>query len=103
MNQWAGWDLSVRHGYVVLPLQFFEWLPWLGGRLDEVPETEEGRLKYLASIRKPTITDDVRESLIKWYGQEKGKAAGIAEAFEICEYGRIPSEAEIKKLFPMLR
>jgi LmbE family N-acetylglucosaminyl deacetylase len=91
------------YGVAAHKSQFFEWLPWLGGRLDEVPETEEGRLKYLASIRKPTITDDVRESLIKWYGQEKGKAAGIAEAFEICEYGRIPSEAEIKKLFPMLR
>jgi LmbE family N-acetylglucosaminyl deacetylase len=41
-----------------------------------------------------------RDSLVKWYGEEKGKAVRFAEAFEICEYGRQPSEAEIKKLFP---
>jgi LmbE family N-acetylglucosaminyl deacetylase len=41
-----------------------------------------------------------REQLVKWYGPEKGKKIKYAEAFEICEYGRRPSETEIKKLFP---
>lgn len=41
-----------------------------------------------------------RERLVKWYGPEKGKKIKYAEAFEICEYGRRPSETEIKKLFP---
>lgn len=41
-----------------------------------------------------------REQLVKWYGPEKGKEIKYAEAFEICEYGRRPSEAEIKRLFP---
>jgi N-acetylglucosamine malate deacetylase 1 len=41
-----------------------------------------------------------RESLIKWYGPEKGAAAKFAEAFEICEYGRQPKPEEIKVLFP---
>ena len=41
-----------------------------------------------------------RESLIKWYGPEKGNAVKFAEAFEICEYGRQPSPEEVKVLFP---
>jgi LmbE family N-acetylglucosaminyl deacetylase len=41
-----------------------------------------------------------RAALIQWYGEEKGKAIQYAEAFEICEYGRQPSPAEIRQLFP---
>lgn len=41
-----------------------------------------------------------RADLISWYGEEKGKAFKYAECFEICEYGKQPSRAEIKKLFP---
>jgi N-acetylglucosamine malate deacetylase 1 len=40
-----------------------------------------------------------RESLIKWYGEEKGKNVKYAELFEICEYGKQPTDAEIRKLF----
>ncbi len=83
--------------------QFFEWLPWLGGQLDAVPESDAERVKWLAEKRKPSISDDVRKALIKWYGTEKGRSAVVAEAFEICEYGRRPSDEEIKRLFPMLK
>jgi LmbE family N-acetylglucosaminyl deacetylase len=83
--------------------QFFEWLPWLSGQLDELPASEDERIKWLAEKRKPSISDDVRKTLIKWYGIEKGRSVGVAEAFEICEYGRRPSDEEIKKLFPMLK
>ncbi len=83
--------------------QHFEWLPWTSGRLDEIPEDEEGRLDYLAKYRKVRITDQVRESLIKWYGKDKAATITDAEAFEICEYGRRPSDDEIRKLFPMIR
>jgi len=41
-----------------------------------------------------------RDTLIKWYGAEKGAAVKFAEAFEICEYGRQPKPEEIKVLFP---
>jgi len=44
--------------------------------------------------------DRFRESLIKWYGPERGAAVRFAEAFEICEYGRQPKPEEIKILFP---
>lgn len=82
--------------------QFFEWLPWVDGKLEEVPTSDSERLKWLAQKRKREITPAVRESLEKWYGKEKAEKATIAEAFEICEYGRRPSDEEIRKLFPML-
>lgn len=41
-----------------------------------------------------------RASLIEWYGEEQGKAVKYAEAFEVCEYGKRPSQAELKVLFP---
>ena len=50
--------------------------------------------------RNGGIADRFRDSLIKWYGTERGKAVKTAEAFEICEYGRRPSQAELKELFP---
>ena len=44
--------------------------------------------------------DRFRETLVKWYGPEQGKAVKYAEAFEICEYGRRPSPEQIRQLFP---
>jgi LmbE family N-acetylglucosaminyl deacetylase len=41
-----------------------------------------------------------RDMLTKWYGAEQGAAVKYAEAFEICEYGRRPSEQQIRELFP---
>lgn len=42
-----------------------------------------------------------RQALNRWYGAERGEKVKYAEAFEICEYGRQPSAAEIRKLFPL--
>ena len=53
--------------------------------------------------RNGRIADRFRDSLVKWYGPENGKAVKTAEAFEICEYGRRPSEAELKILFPFFK
>ena len=83
--------------------QFFDWLPWTAGILDEVPTDEKERLIWLAKRRSPKISDQERENLIKWYGMEKGSKINIAESFEICEYGKQPSNKEIKELFPMLK
>lgn len=81
--------------------QFYEWLPWIGGYLNEVPKDKEARKKWLATNRSGRVTPAVRASLEKWYGQ---RAAGVryAEAFEICEYGTQPSDDDLKRLFPML-
>ncbi|WP_430972730.1 PIG-L deacetylase family protein [Sunxiuqinia rutila] len=91
------------YGMAAHESQFFEWLPWLNGSLDRVPETEKERLKWLNAIRDQEINDEARTSLIKWYGPKKGKAVKKAEVFEICEYGRYPSDDEIRRLFPMLK
>ena len=40
------------------------------------------------------------KALNKWYGPERGQRIKYAEAFEICEYGRQPNDAEIRTLFP---
>lgn len=83
--------------------QFFEWLPWTMGKLDQVPKLEAERQEWLKEWRKPNITEKVRQSLNKWYGEDKAKLVKYAEAFEICEYGRRPSEEEIRKLFPFFQ
>jgi LmbE family N-acetylglucosaminyl deacetylase len=83
--------------------QFYEWLPWVDGRLDQVPKDPAERKAWLAQQRqKRQMTPAIRASLIKWYGEQAGNNVKSAEAFEICEYGRQPSEAEIRQLFPML-
>jgi LmbE family N-acetylglucosaminyl deacetylase len=82
--------------------QFYEWLPWVDRRLHEVPKDPAERRKWLAQERGGRITPEVRKALEKWYGPERAAKVQYAEAFEICEYGRQPSDAEIRQLFPML-
>jgi LmbE family N-acetylglucosaminyl deacetylase len=82
--------------------QFYEWLPWLDGRLDEVPKDKAARKEWLAKARAGNINPAVRASLVKWYGADAGAKVKYAEAFEICEYGSRPTEADIKRLFPFL-
>lgn len=81
--------------------QFFDWLPWTNGSLDQVPKDENERLKWLANWRTNTPDKSTRESLNKWYGDRAG-VIKHAEGFEICEYGKQPTDQEIKQLFPML-
>ena len=83
--------------------QFYEWLPWVAGNLEEVPKDAAARKAWLKSTRTREPGAAVRASLVKWYGLEKGNATKYYEAFEICEYGAQPSEARLRELFPMLR
>ena len=83
--------------------QFYEWLPWVDGKLNEVPKDPVERKAWLKRNWNRPPSAAVRESLVKWYGPEKGNAVKYYEAFEICEYGARPSEARIRELFPMLR
>jgi LmbE family N-acetylglucosaminyl deacetylase len=82
--------------------QFYEWLPWLAGRFEEVPKDAATRKAWLTKERAGRISPAVRASLVKYYGADAGAKVRYAEAFEICEYGRRPDEAEIKRLFPFL-
>lgn len=82
--------------------QFYEWLPWIANDPDEIPKGKEERIQWLKSKRALAPSPSVRAALEKWYGSEVSDKAQFAEAFEICEYGSQPDEAEIKRLFPML-
>ena len=64
------------------------------------PELRRAWLKERWVRRQGGEANTVRTLLIDWYGEEKGKKIQFAEAFEICEYGRQPSRAEIRQLFP---
>ncbi len=64
---------------------------------------ERGRREWLKTRweqRQSREADKYREQLIEWYGKERGQAVKFAEAFELCEYGRRPTAAELRKLFP---
>jgi LmbE family N-acetylglucosaminyl deacetylase len=81
--------------------QFYEWLPWTTGNLDLVPKDAMERKKWLAAqpmaVRK--AAPEWRVTLEKRYGAEATSIQHV-EAFEITEYGRQPSEEEIRRLFP---
>ena len=71
--------------------------------MKDIPKDPVGRRTWAAENhgrRYAQVADTYREALVKWYGAERGKSVKYAEAFEICEYGRRPDDAEIKKLFP---
>src|SRR6267142_937052 len=81
--------------------QFYEWLPWTVGQLDEVPKDPAVRKSWLATrpIAISNVRPEWRDAMEKLYGPEAQRIQH-AEAFEITEYGRRPSEEEIRKLFP---
>lgn len=83
--------------------QMYEWLPWVAHTLDQVPKDPAERRKWLGSRRDRDLSPAMRQALIKWYGEERGKQIKHAEAFEICEFGRRPNEATLRKLFPMVK
>ena len=82
--------------------QVYEWLPWVDGKLETVPKDPAERRKWIAKTRAFTPNATIRTALAKWYGAEKAAQILHAEAFEICEYGKQPSEQDIRALFPML-
>ena len=73
-------------------------------RTEVPPENDPpARRKWLKdrwSQRQAREADRFRDTLIRLYDEERGKAVKFAEAFEICEYGRQPTPAEIRELFP---
>jgi LmbE family N-acetylglucosaminyl deacetylase len=86
-----------------LESQFYEWNPWLGGYLDEVPKEKGERLAWTrarAQKRYGAIADRFRTLLTDALGPERGRDVKYAEAFEVCEYGTQPSKEELRRLFP---
>ncbi|MEO8766582.1 MAG: PIG-L family deacetylase [Ginsengibacter sp.] len=81
--------------------QYYEWLPWTEGELDLVPKDTTARRKWLAESASEDVNEEKRASLERWYGKEKASGISKIESFEICEYGLHPTDAGIRRLFPM--
>jgi LmbE family N-acetylglucosaminyl deacetylase len=85
--------------------QFYEWLPYNGGFLEQVPAGEQERRAWLGQLfrhRIRPLADRYRERLIETYGYAHGQAAEYVEVFEVSEYGGA-LEAELReRLFPFL-
>jgi len=50
--------------------------------------------------RQKNLAQRFRTEAARWYPAEKAATLQYLEAFEICEYGRRPDQAELKRLFP---
>jgi LmbE family N-acetylglucosaminyl deacetylase len=71
--------------------------------LEQVPTDPARQREWLMKrwvYRQSGEADLYRDTLIRLYGEDRGKLVKYAEAFEICEYGRRPSPDELKKMFP---
>jgi N-acetylglucosamine malate deacetylase 1 len=83
--------------------QMFEWLPWLEGKLDEVPADEGGRVAWLRRWYAGQIrprADRYRAALVAAYGSDRGRLIEFAEVYEISEYGSPLDTAARGRLFP---
>lgn len=93
------WDIKVN-ALDAHTSQFYEWLPWVDGRLDEVPKDKEARKRYLSNARTRPHPPAVREAINQIYGPGAADRIKRVETFELCEYGRQPSLNELRALFP---
>jgi N-acetylglucosamine malate deacetylase 1 len=85
--------------------QFYEWLPYNAGYLDQVPQGEEARRAWLADrIRRRIgpLADRYRDLVVQTYGPERGHQVRYIEAFEVSEYGAPLDAAARARLFPFL-
>jgi LmbE family N-acetylglucosaminyl deacetylase len=80
--------------------QMYEWLPWVDGRLAEVPKDAAARKAWLSRTRTGRITPAEMAAMEKRYGADQAKQIHHIEAFELCEYGRRPSLEELQAMFP---
>ena len=77
--------------------QVYEWLPWVDGRLADVPADAAARRAWLSKTRTSRLSEAVLAALSQRY---PGQTIRHAEAFELCEYGRRPPVAELREMFP---
>jgi LmbE family N-acetylglucosaminyl deacetylase len=70
------------------------------------PTSEPGRQQRRDQVRKELAgryaaqANRFRDALVKFYGEDKGRKVQYAQGFELCEYGRRPSDADMKGMFP---
>jgi len=89
--------------FAAMESQVYEWIPWLEGKLDSVPESEEKRLEWLAGQYAghfERAAARYTDLLTERYGAGHASGVKYAEGFELCEYGRQPSKEELWEMFP---
>jgi N-acetylglucosamine malate deacetylase 1 len=64
------------------------------------PAARKEILRISWQNRQGNLAKRFRDELVEWYGEKEGGAVKYAEAFEICEYGKRPSKADLRRLFP---
>jgi len=83
--------------------QMYEWLPYNGRYLEEVPAGERERRHWLRAHTEPRLrrqADLYRAKLKQLYGATRGQQIQYAESFEACEYGAPLTAENIGRLFP---
>jgi len=84
--------------------QFYEWLPYNTGTVDQVPASDSERREWLASqvrTRLKRQADRFRPLLVATYGPGRDSVE-YAELFEPCEYGALFDDAARARLFPFV-
>jgi len=82
--------------------QFYEWLPWIEGKLGGVPKGDGERLAWLKAEWGGYLRSHAakaREALAAAYG-ERASEIEYVERFELCEYGDCPPLDAVRRLFP---
>jgi LmbE family N-acetylglucosaminyl deacetylase len=85
--------------------QFYEWLPYNAGYLDQVPRDASTRRAWLADRihrRLRPLADRYRELVVQTYGAERGERIEFIEAFQVSEFGAPLDSAARARLFPFL-
>lgn len=83
--------------------QMYEWLPYNGRYLEEVPTSESERRAWLHRRIEPRMrrqADLYRAQLVALYGETQGRQVQYAESFEACEYGAPLTTENRQRLFP---
>jgi hypothetical protein len=76
------------------------------GNASLYPQDPAARKKRHEEVRKnlagrySSAADRYRDVLVKYYGEDRGRKIRYAQAFEVTEYGRRPTAAELKQMFP---
>lgn len=84
--------------------QFFDWLPYNQGILEQVPDDEQRRTTWLREwflgVVRPRI-DRYHEAVVASIGEQASRHVQVIEVYEISEYAGTLSDEARQRLFPV--